>query len=65
VLIAAGRSDPFASIERVEALADRLRTAGAVVDLRWTEGGHELGADEIDAVAEWLTVPTGSRRKAP
>ncbi len=54
VLIAAGRRDPFASIERVEALAHRLRNAGATVDLRWTEGGHELGAEEIDAVAEWL-----------
>jgi len=54
VLIAAGRHDPYAPIERVEALAERLRQAGARVDLRWTAGGHELAPEEIDAVAEWL-----------
>jgi len=54
VLIAAGRRDPYAPIERVEALAERLRQAGARVDLRWTAGGHELAPAEIDAVAEWL-----------
>jgi len=65
VLIAAGRRDPYAAIDRVEALADSLRRAGASVDLRWTEGGHELGPEEIDAVAEWLGVSTASPRKAP
>jgi len=54
VLIAAGRRDPYAPIERVEALAARLRKAGAAVDLRWSNHGHELGPEEIDAVAEWL-----------
>jgi len=54
VLIAASRRDPYAPIERVEALAERLRQAGARVDLRWTAGGHELAPEEIDAVAEWL-----------
>jgi predicted esterase len=65
VLIAAGRRDPYAAIERVEALADQLRRVGASVDLRWTEGGHELDSDEIDGVAEWLAGPTVSPRKAP
>ncbi len=54
VLLAAGRRDPYAPIDRVEALADRLRGAGAAVDLRWTPRGHELDPGEIDAVAEWL-----------
>jgi predicted esterase len=54
VRIAAGRKDPFAPTGRVEALAARLKQAGADVDLRWSERGHELGPDEIDATAEWL-----------
>ena len=54
VLIAAGRRDPYAAIERVEALADRLTRSGAAVDLRWTEGGHEPEGAEIDSIAEWL-----------
>jgi phospholipase/carboxylesterase len=54
VLIAAGRHDPYAPIERVEALADRLARAGAVVDLRWTESGHAPESAEIDSIAAWL-----------
>jgi phospholipase/carboxylesterase len=54
VLIAAGRRDPYAPIERVEALAERLRTAGATVDLRWSDRGHELAPEEIAATAEWV-----------
>jgi predicted esterase len=55
VLIAAGRRDPYAPIERVEALADRLTRAGAAVELRWTDGDHSLTPAEIDSVAEWVT----------
>jgi phospholipase/carboxylesterase len=65
VLIAAGRRDPYAPIARVEALAKLLIRAGAVVDLRWTDGAHELDPVEIDAVREWLGGPTATRRKAP
>jgi predicted esterase len=54
VLILSGRSDPYAAPERVEALADRLRTAGARVDLRWSSRGHELEPPEIDAAAAWF-----------
>jgi len=54
VLIAAGRRDPYASAERVEALADRLRRAGASVDLQWSMRGHDLDPTEVDAVGEWL-----------
>jgi predicted esterase len=54
VLIAAGRRDPYAPIDRVEALADRLRRAGAAVDLRWSDRGHELAPEEIASTAEWL-----------
>jgi phospholipase/carboxylesterase len=54
VLIVAGRRDPYAPIDRVEGLADRLTRAGAAVDLRWTDGGHEPESAEIDSIAEWL-----------
>jgi len=65
VLIAGGRRDPYSSIERVEALADHLTRAGALVDIRWSGRGHELGPEEIDAVAEWMRDPTASHRRAP
>ena len=54
VRIAAGRKDPYAPTERVEALAERLRSAGASVDLRWSERGHELSPVEIEETAAWL-----------
>jgi predicted esterase len=54
VLLAAGRRDPYSPIERVEALADRLRRAGAAVELAWTDGGHGLEPGEIDHAAAWL-----------
>jgi len=55
VLIAAGRRDPYSSAERVEALADRLQSAGASVDLQWSLRGHDLDPAEIDAMEEWIT----------
>lgn len=54
VRIAAGRRDPYAPPERVDALAERLRAGGASVDLRWSERGHELDPREIDETAEWF-----------
>jgi len=54
VLIAAGRHDPYAPIERVEALASLLNQSGAAVDLRWSDRGHELAPEEIEATADWL-----------
>jgi predicted esterase len=54
VLIAAGRRDPYGPVERVEALQARLQEAGADVDLRWSDRGHELAPGEIDQAAAWL-----------
>jgi predicted esterase len=54
VFIAAGRRDPYAPVERVEALKTRLHEAGADVDLRWSDRGHELAPGEIDQAAAWL-----------
>jgi len=54
VLIAAGRNDPYAPVARVEALAARLTSAGAAVELRWSEGGHAPEPEELGAVGEWI-----------
>jgi phospholipase/carboxylesterase len=54
VLIAAGRQDPYAPIERVQALSDRLQSAGAMVDLRWSAGGHAPEPEEIEALVSWF-----------
>ncbi|HVT56971.1 MAG TPA: alpha/beta hydrolase [Thermoanaerobaculia bacterium] len=53
-LLAAGRRDPYAPVERVEALADQLRRAGAAVELAWSDGGHGLEPGELDQAAIWL-----------
>lgn len=52
--LAAGRRDPWAPTERVEALASWLERAGAEVELRWQEGGHELHSEELEAARKWL-----------
>jgi predicted esterase len=49
VFLAAGRRDPWASGERVEALARWLEQAGANVELRWQDAGHELHPEELEA----------------
>ena len=54
VLLAAGRHDPYAPHERVEALAEWLRRGGAEVDLRWQEAGHELTEADLAAARAWL-----------
>lgn len=54
VLALAGRNDPFAPTKRVQDLADRLQTAGARVDLRWSDGGHAPEPAELDDLAEWF-----------
>lgn len=54
VRLAAGRDDPYAPHERVEALAERLRGGGAEVELAWSEAGHGLLPRELDATAVWL-----------
>lgn len=54
VLIAAGTSDPYAPIPRVEALAELLGRAGAKVDLRWAQTGHELMPEDLRGLRDWL-----------
>jgi phospholipase/carboxylesterase len=54
VRIAAGESDPYSPRERVTALEDRLKAAGARVDLSWKHAGHELLPEELDEAKTWL-----------
>jgi predicted esterase len=52
--LAAGTQDPWSPPERVQALAEHLEQAGAVVQLHWQTGGHQLYAEELVAAQAWL-----------
>lgn len=52
--ISAGRNDTIATPAGAERLAALLRASGADVTLRWDEGGHALGRDEVHAARDWL-----------
>lgn len=56
VLIAAGTSDPYAPVPRVEALAELLGRAGAEVDLRWQAAGHDLTPSDLYGLREWVAL---------
>ena len=64
VYLSAGRFDTMIPPENAEALASMLREAGAAVTLVWTQQGHNLTPDEVDAARRWLSnqeVPTADR----
>lgn len=52
--LAAGTQDAWSPVVRVQALADRLEQAGARVQLRWQQGGHQLYPEELSAAQAWL-----------
>jgi phospholipase/carboxylesterase len=54
VLIAAGRRDPIATPEQAQALADLLARAGADVSLHWSEAGHNLTQEDLEACERWM-----------
>lgn len=56
VLIAAGRQDPVVSPEQSEALAALLTRTGADVTLRWSNGGHNLTREDLEAAERWMTA---------
>jgi phospholipase/carboxylesterase len=59
--IGAGRLDPIVPQAQTEALAAMLRGCGAQVSLHWTDAGHGLEAEELQAAKDWLSM----ERKAP
>jgi predicted esterase len=54
VFISAGRRDPIVEPVNTQRLADMLAAAGARVSLRWTEGGHALTGEDVEAARDWL-----------
>ncbi len=54
VLISEGRTDPYVSVDRAEALAGLLRQAGADVTLEWREAGHGLTHEDVASASSWL-----------
>jgi phospholipase/carboxylesterase len=56
VWMGAGKSDPIIPSAGTKQLAELLRTAGAAVNVRFFEGGHELTQDDVDAARQWLTA---------
>ena len=54
VFMSAGRQDPLVEPSNTQRLADMIKKYGADVTLRWTNGGHSLSADDVEAAAAWL-----------
>jgi predicted esterase len=61
VLIAAGRYDPIVSPQQSQALADLLARAGAEVTLHWSQAGHDLAPDDLQAGERWMTAESTAR----
>lgn len=54
VLVSAGRTDPIIPPGNSERLAELMRAAGATVDLRWQDAGHNLVQGDIDDARRFL-----------
>jgi len=55
VFIGAGRLDPIVPSGQVEELGALFESGGADLTISWTQGGHELGEDDIRAAKIWLS----------
>jgi len=62
VLICAGRVDPMTTPDQPPRLAEMLRSAGAAVELHWSDAGHEMVEEDIAAGRHFVEV-TASQRK--
>jgi phospholipase/carboxylesterase len=58
VLIAAGRRDPVVPLSQTEDLARLLRSVGADVTVHWSDAGHGLTSEDLEASEAWLEVLT-------
>jgi phospholipase/carboxylesterase len=54
VFVAAGRTDPLIRPYESERWAAMLRGSGADVTVHWSDSGHTLSQDDVDAAQEWL-----------
>lgn len=56
VAILSGRHDPIVSREQAESLFSLLKNAGAEVEMRWHESGHELSQSDLQVAQKWLSA---------
>jgi predicted esterase len=56
VFVGGGRRDPIATPQQTQALADLLTRAGAEVTTHWSDGGHGLIRDDLEAGERWMNV---------
>lgn len=54
IYLGAGRNDPLVRPYASEGWAETLRGAGADVTLHWSDTGHALAQEDIDAARDWL-----------
>jgi len=55
VLLAAGRRDPYSGPENTERLREIFEEAGADVAVHWSNVGHALIQEDVDAATAWLS----------
>ncbi|GEL76214.1 alpha/beta hydrolase [Tenuibacillus multivorans] len=53
VFIGAGQNDPICPADEAEELKSMLENSGATVELFWTNLGHQLTREEVEAAKEW------------
>ncbi|WP_413380665.1 alpha/beta hydrolase [Alkalihalobacillus sp. 1P02AB] len=53
VFVGAGKNDPIIPEENTQQLILDLEKAGAHLEAFWTNGGHQLTREEVEAAKEW------------
>jgi phospholipase/carboxylesterase len=56
VFIGAGKNDPICPAAETEELDELLTKAGAKVQVKWQNMGHQLSRAEVEEAAEWFAV---------
>ncbi|RZT24000.1 alpha/beta hydrolase [Fictibacillus sp. BK138] len=56
VFIGAGKNDPICPAAETEELENLLANAGAKVQVKWENMGHQLTRAEVEEAAEWFTA---------
>jgi phospholipase/carboxylesterase len=54
IFMSSGLQDPIATPQEAENLSGLLKQSGALVDLQWQDGGHQLIQGEIQEAKQWL-----------
>lgn len=54
VLMTAGRNDPIVPVQQTKELAEMLEAAGAKLTVHWSAGGHQIDAEEVAGLTQWL-----------